>query len=70
MSLMSSIKLPELHKIIFISDVDVALSDQYIFIEEIDGLFAYKNKINNNLTYFSKKLVNLHNTENNYLIYY
>nr|QNN89445.1 ORF115 [Pieris brassicae granulovirus] len=45
MSLMSSIKLPQLHKIIFISDVDVALSDQYIFIEEIDGLLRIKTKL-------------------------
>ncbi|ABC61245.1 unknown [Choristoneura occidentalis granulovirus] len=53
----------------FVTDTDVEFSNQFDFIGVEENLFVYKNNINNNLAYFSHKLVDLNNVDN-YTIYY
>ncbi|QOD40085.1 Maph122 [Matsumuraeses phaseoli granulovirus] len=63
------IELEQLSKLEFITDSDVALSDQYTFKEIENGLYAYINKTNENIAYFDKKLVNLDYPGDKYYVY-
>lgn len=56
--------------ILFVTDADVALSEQYTYVEFQDNMYLYQNKTNDNLTYFHKKLVDLNNKENQYILHY
>lgn len=61
--------MDELSNIRFVTDEDVVLKKQYEYEGSSDNFYVYKNKINGNLTYFSKKLIDLNNIEQ-YTIYY
>ncbi|AKN80825.1 hypothetical protein [Diatraea saccharalis granulovirus] len=54
-------------KLEIITDADVTLANQYTYNGPEDGMYSYTNNINKNNTYFSKKLVNLHDLNRYYL---
>ena len=65
---MSSIEINNLNQIIFVNQIDIDLNNHFEFTSVEGDLFIYKNKINDNLTYFSHKLVDLNNIDSNSFI--